>query len=344
MRRRAKIFGLLTNHPDRWDLIPSLTRRGIVRYTFLSGRVRVASASVETASPTSSSATTPTAGTRPAPGISLRAPALAALLGFLVPGLGHLFQGRIFKGCLFLVCILGTFYTGLRVGDFKVVYLDTSAGERRTWAYAFQMCVGLPALPAIAQARFRSPEAYQSGINGPMSAPFSGQFSSHSTPQGQVRGVVTLQPESGPEGYGTLVGDWILSDGTTQPIEWKVVTADISRRVAPDPNRSVSLGVMGPAAGGRDGINGQLEGAIPRPFWDRYGAPLRDSKYLADDANTDLEAAHFTLGTRFELGVVYTMIAGLLNILAVYDALEGPAYAEEEAAEEEALRASRRTA
>ena len=41
--------------------------------------------------------------------------------------------------------------------------------------------------------------------------------------------------------------------------------------------------------------------------------------------------AHITSsGSRFELGVVFTMIAGLLNILAIYDALEGPAYDGEE--------------
>jgi hypothetical protein len=282
-------------------------------------------------------------GPRVGPRPPLKSPTVAAILGFLVPGLGHLYQGRVFKGCLFLVCILGTFYTGLRVGDFKVVYLDTSVGERRTWAYAFQMCAGLPALPAIMQAKFRGPDAFQSGIVAPLSAPFSGQFSNRSGPQGEVRGVLTLQPNAGPDGYGTVTGDWVTVDGKTQAIDWKVVTADVSRRIAPDAKRTVSLGVMGPAVGA-DAINGQLEGAIPRPFWDRYGAPLRDSKYLADDANTDLEAAHFTLGTRFELGVVYTMIAGLLNLLAVYDALEGPAYAEEEAAEEEAERNARRTA
>lgn len=308
----------------------------------------MSSVSVETAVPQSTSVAPPGAvpgSLRKSTHPPLRSPGLAATLGFLVPGLGHLYQGRLFKGCLFLVCILGTFYTGMRVGDSKVVYLDTSGGERTTWAYAFQMCVGLPALPAIVQARFRGTEAFQSGITAPLTAPFSGRFTPRSGPQGEVQGLLTLQPEAGPEGYGKLVGNW-TSDAGTQPVEWKIVTADVSRKVAPDPNRTVSLGVVGPAGGNANSgdINGQLEGAIPRPVWDRYAAPLRDSRLLSSDANTDLEAAHFTLGTRFELGVVYTMIAGLLNLLAVYDALEGPAYAEEEAAEEEAERRARRTA
>ncbi|MDA1040181.1 MAG: hypothetical protein O3A37_07845, partial [Planctomycetota bacterium] len=37
--------------------------------------------------------------------IDLRNPLLAAVLGWLVPGLGHLYQGRLFKGRLFLVTI-----------------------------------------------------------------------------------------------------------------------------------------------------------------------------------------------------------------------------------------------
>ena len=35
------------------------------------------------------------------------------------------------------------------------------------------------------------------------------------------------------------------------------------------------------------------------------------------------------LGKLVEVGWVYTVIAGLLNILAIYDAYEGPAYADE---------------
>ena len=33
---------------------------------------------------------------------------------------------------------------------------------------------------------------------------------------------------------------------------------------------------------------------------------------------------------RFEIGTLYTVVAGLLNLLAVYDAFAGPAYPQEE--------------
>jgi ABC-type sugar transport system permease subunit len=41
--------------------------------------------------------------------INLKDPRVAALLAWLVPGLGHFYQGRTAKGVLFSVCILGTF-------------------------------------------------------------------------------------------------------------------------------------------------------------------------------------------------------------------------------------------
>jgi hypothetical protein len=49
----------------------------------------------------------------------------------------------------------------------------------------------------------------------------------------------------------------------------------------------------------------------------------------ASRANS-LDRAHRELGSRFELGVVYTMIAGLLNLLAIFDAVYGPAYGDDE--------------
>jgi hypothetical protein len=41
-----------------------------------------------------------------------------------------------------------------------------------------------------------------------------------------------------------------------------------------------------------------------------------------------LNALHPRLGKLVEVGTIYTTIAGLLNVLAIYDAFEGPAYAD----------------
>ena len=43
------------------------------------------------------------------PAIDLKDPALAALLAWLIPGLGHWYQGRRAKAVLFFVCIMGLF-------------------------------------------------------------------------------------------------------------------------------------------------------------------------------------------------------------------------------------------
>ena len=69
---------------------------------------------------------------------------------------------------------------------------------------------------------------------------------------------------------------------------------------------------------------GRLRGSIPRSFWDRFEAP-------PDEEERDLDRAylldlHRQLGKFYELALTFTMIAGLLNILVILDAVEGPAY------------------
>src|SRR5262245_15772093 len=83
--------------------------------------------------------------------IDLKDPRLAALLAWLVPGLGHFYQGRTAKGVLFFVCILGTFFYGLYIGNGQVVYASTTPTMFARWQYAFQLGVGLPAMPALVQ-------------------------------------------------------------------------------------------------------------------------------------------------------------------------------------------------
>ena len=83
--------------------------------------------------------------------IDLKQPWLAALLAWLVPGLGHLYQGRVGKGVLFFVCVFGTFLFGFLIGDKKVVYASSPRDEPWRWQYYCQLGVGLPALPALVQ-------------------------------------------------------------------------------------------------------------------------------------------------------------------------------------------------
>ena len=69
--------------------------------------------------------------------------------------------------------------------------------------------------------------------------------------------------------------------------------------------------------GGQRTDTGHIEGSIPRPFLNWFEMPLSESEL--DDINKEL-------GKRYEFAVVFTWIAGLLNLLAIWDAFEGPAY------------------
>lgn len=162
------------------------------------------------------------------PTIPLRNPRTAAFLAWLVPGLGHLYQGRVGKGILYGVCILSLYFTGFILGEGKIVYWrwvnPLNNPERFCLYYLGQFFVGLPALPALIQGTLRY--------------------------------------------FG-----------------------------------------MNPVLGG----------------------------LMAEPPQTILNGLHPRLGKLVEIGSMYTAVAGLLNILAIYDAYEGPAYAQlDEAAEAEA--------
>ncbi|MFZ5831495.1 MAG: DUF6677 family protein [Planctomycetota bacterium] len=68
--------------------------------------------------------------------------------------------------------------------------------------------------------------------------------------------------------------------------------------------------------------------------WNGFMAPPRpvpEGLRAAEGANAkqpSLHDLHYRLARYFELGTVYTMVAGLLNVLAIYDAWGGPVYTE----------------
>ena len=171
-----------------------------------------------------------------APAIDLKDPALAALLAWLVPGLGHWYQGRRAKAVLFFVCIMGLFTYGLflggsdkpcldgrgKIGYGRAVYFSWQRDDRRL-AYLGQIGIGLPALPALVQA------------------------------------------------------NWMNN------------------------HRKV--------------------------FWGGFMAPPRPAQVSPDDPNYDQPTAHdlnYLLNRYFELAWAFTVVAGLLNVLAIYDAWAGP--------------------
>jgi hypothetical protein len=169
--------------------------------------------------------------------VELKDPRLAAFLAWLVPGLGHLYQGRTGKGVLFFVCIVGTFVYGLFIGQGRVVYASTADVFSREflerWQYICQVGVGLPALPALVQRE---------------------RINDNQRP--------------------------LLHDNFMRP----------PRKLAPP----------GEAFASKDEAGNIV--------------------YHPDE----LAKWNYDLADLFELGTVFTVIAGLLNILAIYDAYGGP--------------------
>jgi len=88
----------------------------------------------------------------------------AALLSYLVPGLGQISQGRVGKGLLFMVCLYGLFFYGMELGQKKNVYLPRGKAIVGPWKlpriasdlyqrpqFAGQFWIGIAAWPAIWQ-------------------------------------------------------------------------------------------------------------------------------------------------------------------------------------------------
>jgi len=86
--------------------------------------------------------------------IDLRNPLLAALLSWLVPGLGQIYQGRTQKGLIVMLPILATVLTGLWLSAGRAAHWDPRPGSGRQHLFflATQGEIGCVALPAIAAA------------------------------------------------------------------------------------------------------------------------------------------------------------------------------------------------
>ncbi len=289
------------------------------------------------------------------PRINLKNRFLAAGLAFLVPGAGHLYQGRRFKAALYFVGILGLFTWGMAMAEGKAVYfrwpeieerLTARKGKERTIGYLSQVMVGLPSLTAVMQwYRYSQVPEHSNAENVlaelPMEAAFQGYVkisSPQETWEGTVTGQLQLRVEAegrpfGPEVRGSLTG---IRDSDGQRVEFDLAgPIEISPRMSASSNvtfrldaknrpkeysssrRYVNARVVTPRKQ-FDSPIGQIEGTIPRGFWNWYQVPMED------DAMQELNRR---LGSRgYEIALLFTWVAGLLNLLAIWDAYEGPAY------------------
>lgn len=180
--------------------------------------------------------------------VDLKEPGFAALLAWLWPGAGHIYQRRYRKGAIFMICILGTFFFGLILGNGHVVYASWRPNDYR-WQSVPQLGVGLPAFPAIIQ-NFK------------------------------VRG--------GKDPYFVTARRY----PENHPNEFEIIPPDVLKNYQ---GETLADGLMAPPAG-----NVYLNRKDVLAMWTS-------------------ESQH-----GFEIGTLYTIVAGLLNILAIYDAYAGP--------------------
>lgn len=170
---------------------------------------------------------------------------LAAVLSYLIPGLGQIYQGRIGKGILFFVCVYTLFFVG--------VYLGSGTVHLRGETYTVASNVYLPDT-AKENNPFHLPDLAANLYNRPQ---FAGQF-------------------------------WV---GIAA---WPAVYQYLNYDRRQD-----------------------------------HGDPL-----LGDFERTPSEAAlnavHTSGDKLLELGWVFTVIAGVLNVMVIYDALAGPAFLKDE--------------
>ena len=244
---------------------------------------------------------------------------VAFVLAVLVPGLGHLFQGRTLKGLIYLFGILGLYLWGVKMGEGIVVYnLPEKVGAKRiTLHYAAQLGA-VVSYPALWQNRrlLKGNEVVRK-LEQPLSAKFSGELrrSDRDSIGGKLEGVVQFKPEKmeyGTETTGVFTGT----------LDGKPVKLPLAGNFALDPpvgagfKRGLRCSVIGendePLPESR-----MIVGSIPRSLLDSYG--------VAPDQN-QLQEVTGRLGKIHELALVFTWIAGLLNVLAIWDCVQGPAY------------------
>ncbi|MDR2754325.1 MAG: hypothetical protein LBC20_01340 [Planctomycetaceae bacterium] len=89
--------------------------------------------------------------------LNLKNPVIAGILTWLIPGLGHYYQGRTAKAILFFFCIVPTFWVGCVLGSSsetgfaRNVYYSWRFQDKRLF-FIPQVCLGMAAIPAGLQA------------------------------------------------------------------------------------------------------------------------------------------------------------------------------------------------
>jgi hypothetical protein len=266
--------------------------------------------------------------------VNLKNPLIAALLAYLIPGAGHWYQGRRFKATIYSVCILSLFIWGMILGNWQPVYSQlvyqtdrvTPQMEKKvpttkfSFGYAAQFFNGAMALPALVQeSRLRNEQVRIDHLDSELQSDFVGMVSDFSgrgdDPQ-IVTGTMTIAPVN-PSGGEAVTGTLKASAADDKVVEYGLGgQIRLGREVFGSPRREIECRIVS-VDGEELNIDKTLRGTISRSFLNWYQAPC-DSQ--------ELDRLHGDLSRKFDIASVFTWIAGLLNLLAIWDAADGPAY------------------
>jgi hypothetical protein len=218
---------------------------------------------------------------KPAPPLARTLSPWAGVLSYLIPGLGQIYQGRVAKGVLFLVCIYTLFFYGLYQGSGSV-----KVGDR---VYTVASNVYLP-------------DTSTEGPNNPFSLPtlavnlynrpqFAGQFWVGIVAWPAVWQYLNYDRETERrlhEQFAALESEYQNLDPGPEKEQKRLEVEELERRLERG-----------------NTIFGRFERTPPE----------------------DAVNAVATAGDkRLELAWVYTVIAGVLNIMVIFDAIAGPAF------------------
>ena len=266
--------------------------------------------------------------------VNLKNPLIAALLAYLIPGAGHWYQGRRFKATIYSVCILSLFIWGMILGNWQPVYSQlvyqtdrvTPQMEKKvpttkfSFGYAAQFFNGAMALPALVQeSRLRNEQVRIDHLDSELQSDFVGMvsdFSGRGDDLQIVTGTMTIAPVN-PSGGEAVTGTLKSSAADDKVVEYGLGgQIRLGREVFGSPRREIECRIVS-VDGEELNIDKTLRGTISRSFLNWYQAPC-DSQ--------ELDRLHGDLSRKFDIASVFTWIAGLLNLLAIWDAADGPAY------------------
>jgi hypothetical protein len=189
-----------------------------------------------------------------------------------------------------------------------------------SFGYAAQFFNGAMALPALVQeSRLRNEQVRIDHLDSELQSDFVGMvsdFSGRGDDLQIVTGTMTIAPVN-PSGGEAVTGTLKSSAADGKVVEYGLGgQIRLGREVFGSPRREIECRIVS-VDGEELNIDKTLRGTISRSFLNWYQAPC-DSQ--------ELDRLHGDLSRKFDIASVFTWIAGLLNLLAIWDAADGPAY------------------